>query len=360
MKIALVSKAIYPTRGGVELHVHNLALELLALGHHVQVFVAGNAARPTARREYVLHTGTRLYSFYRAFAGGKFDVVHAHGARLPIACAALMAGRSLGLRTVFTPHCFYPAGNWRSGLKRRLFDPTFGRWGLRQAQRIICLTENDRRDAIHCGADSRRIRIIPNSIRPPCFPGDLEVENFRRRHGLGTFLLYVGRLHRVKRGDFLISALARLSAKIGLLFVGPDAGCLHDWQRLAAKLGLSPRVRFFCELGDDDLRLAYRASAALVMASSYEGLPTVLLEAMALATPVVAADSGGIRHLIEHGANGLLYRYGDEDDFRRQVELCLSEPQTVMIERARQRVLTQYCWPANAGRIAELYQQRET
>jgi glycosyltransferase involved in cell wall biosynthesis len=360
MKIALVAKSVYPTRGGVELHVHNLALEMVALGHAVQVFIAQNGAEHAPDRGYAVRTHSRIYTLYRAFAKENFDVVHAHGARSAMASGALMAGKSLGLGTVFTPHCFYPPSNWRGGIKRRLFDPTVGKMGMRHARHIICLTENDRRDAIDCGADAEKIRIIPNAIRPLQFPAESAVEEFRQRHRLAKFLLSVGRLHSVKRGDFLISALAHLPAEIQLLFIGPDGGCREEWQTLAAKLQLGDRVRFLGAVSDHELLLAYRASAALVMASAYEGLPTVLLEAMALNTAVIAADSGGIGHLIEHGTNGLLYPYGDEPEFCRNVQLCLGGHRDGMLLRAREKVLEHYCWPANAGRIAELYQARET
>jgi glycosyltransferase involved in cell wall biosynthesis len=357
MKIALVAKSVYPTRGGVELHVHNLALEMVARGHQVQVFISKNGVEHSPALGYSVRTHSSLYGLYRTFSKDNFEVVHAHGARSAIASGALVAGNSLGLRTIFTPHCFYPPSDWRGGLKRRLFDPTVGRLGMRHAQHIICLTENDRRDAIDCGAAKEKIRIIPNAIRPPRLPADATVNDFRQRHQLGTFLLSVGRLHRVKRGDFLISALARLPQEIQLLFIGPDGGSLEQWRGLAAHLNLADRVRFLGSVSDDELLLAYRASAALVMASAYEGLPTVLLEAMALDTPVIAADSGGISYLIEHGANGLLFPYGDEEAFRHNVRLCLAHRQDDMLERARHRVLTQYSWPANAGRIAELYEK---
>lgn len=295
-------------------------------------------------------------SLHRRLRRGKFDVVHAHGARTPFASVALLAGKALGLHTVFTPHCFYPAREWQGWLKRGLFDPTLGQSTLRSADHIICLTENDRADAIVRGAPRERIHIVPNSIRLPKLPDAGRVAEFRQRYSWGKFLLSVGRLDRVKRGDFLISALAQLPPDLSLTFIGPDAGCRKSWQHHAENLGVLSRTHFVSGISDDDLLLAYRASTAVVMASAYEGLPTVLLEAMALETPVVAAATGGIGHLIENEVNGLLYRYDALPDFCACVRQCLAGVSGSMLAAAAESVRTQYSWEVNGARIAALYE----
>jgi glycosyltransferase involved in cell wall biosynthesis len=366
MKIALVSKAIYPVRGGVELHVHNLACELTQLGHQVHAFTSSKAAGTFPSVDYQVSAGMKVPALYAALRRGGFEVLHAHGARSAIACGALVAGKLLGMRTLFTPHCFYPPQDWRGRLKRGLFDPTLGKLALCQADRIICLTENDRHDAIQCGAPAERIRIIPNSIRLPAIPDDglhdhSRLDDFRERYRVNTFLLSVGRLDRVKHGDLIISALPQLPSHLQLMFIGPDAGCRRQWNAHAEQLGVAARVRFVSEVPDEDLLLAYRASAAVVMASFYEGLPTVLLEGMALGTPVIAADTGGIRYLIQHGVNGLLYRYDDLAGLCANLRRCLeTEPQIMAMKaNACELVRKHYSWARNAARVAALYDGTE-
>lgn len=345
-------------RGGVELHVHNLAHGLTRLGHQVHTFTATAIEGGTPSNGYPVSRGTNLPALSAALRRGGFDVMHAHGARSGIGSWALLAGKRLGLRTVFTPHCFYPAQDWRGRLKRSVFDPTLGKLAIRQADCIICLTENDRRDAIQYGAPAERIRIIPNSIRLPAIPEDTQLDGFRARHGAKAFLLSVGRLDRVKRGDFLISALPHLPPPLELMFIGPDAGCLRLWQAHASRLGVAARVRFLPDVSDEELLLAYRASTAVVMASLYEGLPTVLLEAMALGTPVIAADTGGIGSLIQHRVNGLLYRHDDLPGLCSNILRCLEpSPEIVaMTSNAGQRVRQHYSWEVNAARVAALYE----
>jgi glycosyltransferase involved in cell wall biosynthesis len=359
MKVALVAKAIYPARGGVELHVHNLAHELANLGHDVHVFIAAGPRQESRPNGYRLICGANKIAIYSALRRGEFDVVHAHGARMPLSSWTLLAGKALGLCTVFTPHCFYPPQDWLGAVKRGVFDLTLGKLSLRRADRIICLTENDRSDAIRNGAPPQAIRIIPNSIRWPEQPEQTAVEDFRRRYGLKEFVLSVGRLDRVKRGDFLISALPHLPEKLQLVFIGPDAGCGQLWQRHARAMGVITRTKFISEVSDKDLQLAYRASKAVVMASGYEGLPTVLLEAMAAGVPVIAAESGGIGYLIQHEVDGLLYTLDDLCGFCAHVRRCLAQFPGLMVHTAQQKVRAGYCWETNASRVAALYQERD-
>ena len=171
MKIALASKAVYPVRGGVELHVHNLALELAAMGHEVHAFVPTPANGHSDSAAYRVRPGTHASHLPLLLWREKFEVVHAHGARSPFAACALGAAKLLGLRSVFTPHCFYPALDWQGLLKRAAFDPTLGAFALRHSDHIICLTESDRRDALALDAPADKIQIIPNSIRLPQSPG---------------------------------------------------------------------------------------------------------------------------------------------------------------------------------------------
>lgn len=356
MKVALVAKAIYPARGGVELHIHNLAHEVAKLGHDVHVFISSEVPQQSCSDGYALTSAVKKIALYSALRGGGFNVLHAHGARTPVAAWSLMACKALGLRTIFTPHCFYPAQDWCGMVKRSLFDPTLGRLSLRSADRIICLTENDRNDAIKNGALPEAIRVIPNSIRWPRAVDESAAHDFCKRHGLGKFLLSVGRLDRIKRGDFLISALAHLPYELQLVFIGPDAGYGELWQRQAVDMGVAARTKFISEVTDEDLMLAYRASKAVVMASAYEGLPTVLLESMALGIPVIAANTGGIGHLLKHEVNGLLYVADDLSGFCANVRRCLGQFPKEMVRNAQRQVRENYCWEVNAARVAALYQ----
>jgi glycosyltransferase involved in cell wall biosynthesis len=358
VKIFLISHGIYPQRGGVELHVYRIAEGLRALGHEPCAIVQSGAPSDGLSNGLRVVRGATAATVKRLLAAERPDVLHAHGARSVFVSRCLLAARRSGTRTAFTPHCFYPAQDLAGKIKRLAFDKTLGRAAMKASDCMIALTENDLHDAVMLGAEAARLTIIPNSIALPQALPEAYVRAWREKSGLGRFLLTVGRLDRVKRGDFLIHALSSLPRDLGLVFIGPDAGCRAEWQKLAADMGVSRAVHFLGEVSDDDLKAAYQACSALVLASKYEGLPTVILEAMALGAPVVASATGGTRCLIKDGENGFLFTYDDTVEFAAAMHAALDPSSSLIAERAREMVVSEYSWEANIPKICRLYAMR--
>ena len=358
MKIFLISHGIYPQRGGVELHVYRIAEALRALGHQPCAIVQSGTPSDSLSNGLRVVRGATLATVKRLLASERPDVLHAHGARSIFVARCLLAAKRDGVRTAFTPHCFYPAQDFAGKIKRLAFDKTLGRAAMKASDSIIALTENDRRDAAMLGAEAARMAVIPNSITLPQALPETDVRAWREKYGLGKFFLSVGRLDRVKRGDFLIRALVELPHDMSLVFIGPDAGCQDEWQKLAVELGLGRRVHFLGEVSDNDLKAAYQACSALVLASKYEGLPTVILEAMSLGAPVVASATGGTRCLIKDRENGFLFSYDDSAEYVAAAKAALDPSSSLIAERASKMVIAEYSWEANIPKICRLYEMR--
>ncbi|WP_263417252.1 glycosyltransferase family 4 protein [Terriglobus albidus] len=353
LRIAMVAQAVYPVRGGVEMHVHNLVTLLQQQGHEITVLTSRPVPQDPAHI-YKMRDRLGIPAMIRAILQGNFDVVHAHGVRDPFSAAAIMTAHRNGIRTCVTPHCFYEATNLFGHIKRFLYDGTLGRMALAGSDSVICLTEIGKKDALRQpGIRPDGIHIIPNAIRLPPPVSAEAIREFREQWG--DFLLCVGRLDRVKRGDFLIAALKRLPASLKLVFIGPDAGAYAAWQEQVKTANLTDRVVFLLNTPDETLWTAYAAARAVVMASAQEGLPTVLLEAMASGTPVIASNSGGIPELITHGQNGLLFAYDDEQAYAECVLRILQSDPESLIQQARRLVEAQYTWKTNARRVVEVY-----
>lgn len=352
LRIAMVAPAVFPVRGGVEAHVHHLAQQLTTLGHHVTVLTRKSV--PHVARSYALHDSLSVTALAGKILRGGFDVVHAHGARDPFAAAALLVARGAGLRTCFTPHCFYPASDLAGRWKRVLFDASAGYMSLDGTDVVICLTKTGMEEALRQpGVHAERLHIVPNCITLPV-ETDTVLTN-RLRSEYGPFLLCVGRMDRVKRGDFLIRSLPLLAEDLRLVFVGADAGACDAWRAVAAEEQLSHRVVFLNDASDEILMAAYRACVALVMASAQEGLPTVLLEAMALGTPVIACNRGGITDLITHNVNGQIYPYEHATAFASCVNHVLHGDTERMRQVAQTMVREHYTWETAAPYLARLY-----
>ncbi len=130
-------------------------------------------------------------------------------------------------------------------------------------------------------------------------------------------LLSVGRLHRVKDNRFLIQACAALRDQ-GLDFLcwivgeGPERPAL---ERQIMALGLQGRVSLIGHVPRTDLPGYYRYADLVVMTSRSEGIPVVLMEAMAHEKLVLAPAITGIPELVEHQRTGFLYQPGSLPDF---------------------------------------------
>src|SRR5262249_23297285 len=128
-------------------------------------------------------------------------------------------------------------------------------------------------------------------------------------------------------------------------------------QGLVDELGLRDRVRLLGYCGDT--RAVYEALDVFVLSSLREGLPNVLLEAMALEVPVPAPRIAGVPRLIRDGANGLLVPAGSADDLTRALaRLCADAGLRAELGRAgRETVGTRYSFAARMQKVGALYDQ---
>ena len=150
-------------------------------------------------------------------------------------------------------------------------------------------------------------------------------------------LLSVGRLHRVKDHRFLIQACGALRDR-GLDFMcwiageGPERAAL---ERQIVADGLQGHVHLAGHLSRADLASYYRYADLVVMTSKSEGIPVVLMEAMAHGKLVLAPAITGIPELVEHERTGFLYEPGSLADFISTVRwIQASKTSLVQIQRA--------------------------
>ena len=214
--------------------------------------------------------------------------------------------------------------------------------------RLMALVEQEHKPKIrvvHCGIDLTRF---------PAF-GD------RRRPSDRLRVLNVGRLVEVKGHGLLIDALGRLVAggvDAELTIVG-DGPLRAELDARVRDRGLSDRVRFAGRIGQDDILSFYERADVFALTSLAEGIPVVLMEAMATELPVVAPAINGIPELVEDGEHGLLVAAGDVDRFAEALFALATDParRAGIGRAARQRVATEFSLEGSARELVDLFGQ---
>ena len=147
-------------------------------------------------------------------------------------------------------------------------------------------------------------------------------------------VLSVGRLVRQKRFDLLIRAFSRAAGPHDTLVIVGDGPRRAALQRLIDRLGLAGRVRLAGH--DPDVAPYFRDADLFVLSSDYEGLPSVLVEALAAGIAIVATDcSPAISDLLEHGRLGDVVAVGDEEWLARAIAAAPSLSPSPALASAR-------------------------
>ena len=176
-------------------------------------------------------------------------------------------------------------------------------------------------------------------------------------------ILCVGRLVSTKGQRILIEAaeqLIRQGRQFQLRFVG-DGPDRSELESLVATHGLSGQIHFEGSLNQDQIQTFYRQADIFALASFAEGIPVVLMEAMAMEIPCIATGINGIPELIRDGGiDGLLVAPSDVDGFASAIAHLMDEStlRESLGKAGRQRVLEKYELSASADRLRDVFQNR--
>ena len=193
----------------------------------------------------------------------------------------------------------------------------------------------------------------------PEIPNGVDTERFSpapRTASATPELLFVGRLSTQKGVSVLLDALALLPARWHLRIVGdgPERASLTAQ---AARLGIAQRVTFHGWAQREELPALYRAADVFVFPSLDEGMPNVVLEALASGLPIVATRIAGNDQLVLPGENGTLVPPGDPRAFAAALAPLLTDPAARQRMGARSRALAteRYSWARSAGKYDALF-----
>jgi colanic acid/amylovoran biosynthesis glycosyltransferase len=226
--------------------------------------------------------------------------------------------------------------------ERAAFVVAISSFGRSQLYRWMAQSHWDKVEVVHCGIDR-------------AFHQGAE-----QRPGQAASLVCVGRLCEQKGQLLLVEAMHALVAKgieLELVLAG-DGEMRAEIEASIQRLALGNRVRITGWIGSDQVRAEILAAHALVLPSFAEGLPVVIMEAMALRRPVITTYVAGIPELVRDGESGWLVPAGDVDELARAMQACLSAPAETL-ERmgvaAHARVLARHDVDREAAKLAALF-----
>lgn len=343
-----------PVDGGVGRHVRDLAVGLAGRGCEVILCGPAPPVGVEVRQGHIRHVTLdlrrsiapgadvrALRAMARLVRETRPDLIHAHSSKAG-ALARLVRVARPRVPVLYTPHGYAFAG---------FFERSWERCGYRVieralaplATRVVCVCEAEARLARTIGP-SGRVRVVYNGIEPPP-PGPVDplTAELGRR---GPVVCVLTQLRAGKGIETLIDALPSVlgrhpDAQIAVWGDGPERETL---QRTVQAAGLGEAVRF--PGASDDPLAVLRGADLFVHPSLAESFPYVVLEAMAVARPIVASAVGGVGEALTDGGSGmgeesgLLVAPGDSNALARAIVALLDDAdrRKRMGEAARKRL----------------------
>jgi teichuronic acid biosynthesis glycosyltransferase TuaC len=224
------------------------------------------------------------------------------------------------------------------------------RWAGQQCAKVITVSDALRQKLAAIGVPDDAIAVMPNGVDEQLFA---PVDRLAARVTMGydTFtILSVGNLVPLKGHDFVIEAVARIpDARLVIIGEGP---CATPLRRLITERGLEQRVSMIGNVSQAELVQHYNAADALVLASSDEGMPNVVLESLACGAPVIGTAVGGIPELITSPDAGLIVPDRNAAAIARAIEALRS----AYPDRSRtRRHALKFSWKATVDGLLDIF-----
>ncbi len=379
MRIALFSHKFWPDVSGLCTYTGRLTEYLTAQGHDVRVLTTTLSSNHDSSERIAPNLLVRRFTTALAnhppyyFAPGLLtpsgvralddvDIVHSVGYYF---FGSVFAHTTAAFRK--TPHVITPVYmlnplTWQ----RRSFDAIMGRRMVRHAAHVIPQSAHEvdllRADRFELPSNT----IVPFGVDSELFEQDYEVNDLRRRHEIGAderVLLFVGKVMSPKGAFNTLEVVARLLAagrQLRLIMIGD----VHSREKdlFAARLGQLGLQRAVVLLGAvtdrREISRYYQLSDAVLFPSQYEQFGIVAVEAAGSGRPLVGTPVGIMQSLVPKYEFGLLHRFGDVDQFARNVVEVLDSPRyRENASKHRREILSSHDWRRISMQTENIYRQ---
>ena len=312
--------------------------------NYIKTLILAIKTAPPGFRNFIW----QLLYFMESAVVAKFiadnNIKHLHNHFADSSCTVAMLASSLGefdfSFSIHGPSIFFDPQKWR--LDEKVRQATFVRCisHFCRSQLYIWASEQywNKSTIIHCAID---------------------INNYALAHheGQAKTLIFVGRLDTVKGVSILLSIMPKLInqyPEIELLLVG-DGPSRSDLEKSVQENKIEKNVKFLGYRTPDEVSQLLSESQIFVLPSFAEGLPVVLMEAMASGLPVVTTRIAGVAELVEHEDNGYLVHAGDTDSLYDSIKILIDTPELrkSMGEKGHEKVKKEFALETEVSKLAE-------
>lgn len=340
--------------GGAELYIHNIAKEWVKAGHSVTMFTGNDLHNPRTETVDGIRVVRRGGLFTVAIWGavyyllkfrGKFDVIVDIPKGVPFFTPLFVNKPIVCLihqvhQEMFRAELKFPFKQISCFLEGTLMPLLY------KKTQIVAVSESTKKAVIDLGlGKTSEIQIV--------VPG-VDINPTKDAKTKQPSLIYLGRLRPYKSVDLLLKAAAGLIKKYPNLKV-VIAGSGEDENRLkkiSEKLHLNSHVQFAGKVTEQEKAKLFTQSWIAIQPSSVEGWGITNIEANLCGTPVVAANSDGLRDSVIDGKTGLLFKTGSAIELQRSIEELLENPQKLKsLSENSKEWGTNFSWKISAEKL---------
>jgi glycosyltransferase involved in cell wall biosynthesis len=369
----MVCDEFYPDIGGGSLYATGLSVALAKLGAEPIVITHTHAGQqeedefegvkvkrlkgfvmPRIDRMISAGLARRLHEYIKF---GNFNVVHGQDIYSPMALLSIHSARKRKIPSVLTCHSVHKS----KGLWRLIYRPITS--AMTRANRVIAVSGAAKGFCVELGVPDEKIEIIPNGVDLSIFNADVDGSAMRTKLGVKQEPLIATAIRLVKRKGpgHLVNAFSKVikamsNAKLAIAGGGTEAASLRTQIK---KLGLEKSVLMLGRLQREQVAELMAAANVFVLPSMFESFGLVLLEAMAVGTPVVCTRTQGALEIVKDGEDGLVVPLENDDALADAIVRVLNDRQLAERLRAngQKTVHEKFSWEKTAKKTLALYEK---
>lgn len=354
-----------PVKGGVENHCYNLAKELMRRNLKVEIHTSKHTfIQFGVLKDYEIIGGIKVFrhkDFWK-FVPKDCDIIHLHNFTifphffifLKILIKKLFKMRAP--RLVITLHGGLTIW-WKEfsffGKTIKAYHKTLGKFFLNHvADKIIAVSEWEKEQLVKEGVNIKKIAVIPNGVEDLAYTLPKVKNSDLEKHK--PYLLFLGRISRIKNLEFVIKCLKKI-ADVEFLIAGPihEKKYYEGLTHIISELGLANRVLF---VGEVEGKFKYKLidnALAVVLTSHHEGEGIAVKEAMARGKPVIVSNIEPLNLLVKNGENGFVV--SNEEEFVDAVKKLMNKNIVDKIFKNNITKTREWRWEATGAKIAYIY-----